>query len=111
MAQGMNAPSAPVAAVQALIGFGEVRHTRLKPAHHAFSYPTYFLMLPLRAMQTGGSSALARNRRGLLSFHDSDHGDGGSDCLAWLDALLLAEGIADAQGEVWLQKFGRVLCL
>jgi DUF1365 family protein len=109
MAQGMNAPSAPVAAVQALIGFGEVRHTRLKPAHHAFSYPTYFLMLPLRAMQKGGSTALARNRRGLLSFHDSDHGDGSKDCLAWLDALLLDQGIADAQGEVWLHTYPRVL--
>ena len=105
----MNAPSTPVAAVQALIGFGEVRHTRLKPAHHAFSYPTYFLMLPLRTMQTGGSSALARNRRGLLSFHDSDHGDGSKDCLAWLDALLLDQGIADAHGEVWLHTYPRVL--
>jgi len=109
MAQGMNAPSTPVAAVQALIGFGEVRHTRLKPAHHAFSYPTYFLMLPLRAMQKGGSTALARNRRGLLSFHDSDHGDGSKDCLAWLDALLLDQGIADAHGEVWLHTYPRVL--
>jgi DUF1365 family protein len=109
MAQGMNAPSTPVAAVQALIGFGEVRHTRLKPAHHAFIYPTYFLMLPLRAMQKGGSTALARNRRGLLSFHDSDHGDGSKDCLAWLDALLLDQGIADAQGEVWLHTYPRVL--
>ena len=104
----MNAPSTPVAAAQALIGFGEVRHTRLKPARHAFSYPTYFLMLPLRAMQIGGSTALARNRRGLLSFHDSDHGDGGKDCLAWLDELLLAQGIADAQGEVWLHTYPRV---
>ena len=105
----MNAPSTPVAAVQALIGFGEVRHTLLKPAHHAFSYPTYFLMLPLRAMQKGGSTALARNRRGLLSFHDSDHGDGSKDCLTWLDALLLDQGIADAHGEVWLHTYPRVL--
>ena len=94
---------------QALIGFGEVRHTRLKPARHAFSYPTYFLMLPLRAMAAGGSAALARNCRGLLSFHDRDHGDGGSDCLAWLDALLQSESIADAQGEVWLHTYPRVL--
>ena len=112
MAEHLNAlpaqTQAPVQA-QALIGFGEVRHTRLKPARHAFSYPTYFLMLPLRAMAAGGSAALARNRRGLLSFHDRDHGDGGSDCLAWLDALLQSEGIADAQGEVWLHTYPRVL--
>ena len=25
-----------------LIGFGEVRHTRLRPRHHAFVYPTCF---------------------------------------------------------------------
>lgn len=106
MADGLNTP---VAAAQALIGFGEVRHTRLKPVHHVFNYPTYFLMLPLRALQRDGSGALARNRRAALSFHDRDHGDGSDDCLAWLDTLLQSEGIADAQGEVWLHTYPRVL--
>ena len=85
MAERLNPPASPA---QALIGFGEVRHTRLKPVRHAFAYPTYFLMLPLRAMQQAGPGALARNRRALLSFHDRDHGEGGNDCLAWLDGLL-----------------------
>ena len=53
--------------------------------------------------------ALARNRFGLLSFHDADHGDGRADSLAWLDDLLAAEGIADANGEVWLHCYPRVL--
>jgi DUF1365 family protein len=105
MADRMNMPAA---SNQALIGFGEVRHTRLKPAQHAFNYPTYFLMLPLRAMQRDGPGALARNRRAALSFHDRDHGDGSLDCLRWLDALLQAEGIADAHGEVWLHTYPRV---
>ena len=34
-----------------LIGFGQVRHSRLRPQRHAFAYPTYFLMLPLRSLQ------------------------------------------------------------
>jgi uncharacterized protein len=34
-----------------LIGFGQVRHTRLRPAHNAFTYATYFLMLPMRTLQ------------------------------------------------------------
>ena len=97
------------APAQALIGFGEVRHTRLKPARHAFDYPTYFLMLPLRALRQDGSGALARNRRALLSFHDRDHGAGGPDCLAWLDDLLLAEGVKGADGEIWLHTYPRVL--
>ncbi len=100
----MSAPTA-----QALIGFGEVRHTRLKPARNAFNYPTYFLMLPLRSMRQHGSGALAHNRRGALSFFDRDHGDGGDDCLVWLDTLLAREGILDAGGEVWLHTYPRVL--
>ena len=36
----------------ALIGFGQVRHARLKPRHHAFAYPTYFLLLPMRSLQS-----------------------------------------------------------
>jgi uncharacterized protein len=97
------------AATQPMIGFGEVRHTRLRPARNAFAYPTYFLMLPMRALREHGSGALARNRPGALSFHDADHGEGGSDALAWIDHLLAAEGIADALGEVWLHTYPRVL--
>ena len=97
----------------ALIGFGQVRHGRLKPVAHALHYPTYFLLLPLRSLQHNGPGALARNRRAPLSFYDADHGDGrgpeAGGALAWLDALLLAQGIADATGEVWLHTYPRVL--
>ena len=83
---------------QPLIGFGQVRHTRLRPQRNAFAYRTYFLMLPLRSMAAhrrggaagdeghgvgegaregaGGAAALAVNRPAALSFYDCDHGDG-----------------------------------
>jgi DUF1365 family protein len=97
---------------QPLIGFGQVRHTRLRPKHHAFVYGTFFLMLPMRALQTSGPAALPINRRGLISFHDVDHGDGrpaeAGGSLAWLDELLQHEGIKDATGEVWLHCYPRV---
>ncbi len=92
-----------------MIGFGQVRHTRLKPAKNAFAYPTYFLMLPMRAMQASSVSALAHNRNGLLSFFDRDHGDGRADAVSWIDELLLREGVEDAQGEIWLHTYPRVL--
>ena len=92
-----------------LLGFGQVRHARLKPARNTFAYPTYFLMLPLRAMQQHGSGALAHNRRALLSFFDRDHGDGRDNALSWLDELLKREGVEDALGEVWLHTYPRVL--
>jgi hypothetical protein len=91
------------------LGTGVVRHRRLKPQVHAFEYPTYFLMLPMRSLRTAPSAALARNRFGLLSFHDRDHGDGRGDALAWLEELLASEGVADADGEVWLHTYPRVL--
>lgn len=96
-----------------LLGFGQVRHTRLRPKRHAFAYPTFFLMLPMRTMGAQPAGLLAVNRRGAISFHDVDHGDsrgaaqGGA--LAWIDELLHAEGIADATGEVWLHCYPRVL--
>ena len=93
----------------ALIGFGQVRHTRLRPVRHAFAYPTYFLMLPMRSLHT---SALALNRRAALSFYDCDHGDGRGPeqggALAWLETLLAAENITDAAGDIWLHCYPRV---
>ena len=92
----------------ASIGIGVVRHRRLRPSTNAFEYPTYFLMLPMRTLRTAPSNTLRRNRFGLLSFHDRDHGDGRADALAWLDELLQAEGVLDASGEAWLQTYPRV---
>ena len=101
-----------MAAAQAMIGFGQVRHTRLAPKHHAFAYATYFLMLPMRSLQTA-PGALPLNRRSALSFFDSDHGDGRGPqqggALAWLEELLHSEGITDADGEIWLHCYPRVL--
>lgn len=98
---------------RALIGFGQVRHTRLQPVRHAFAYPTFFLMLPLRSLAAQADPVLARNRRGWLSFDDRDHGDGRGPgqggALAWMEELLASYGIEDADGEVWLHCYPRVL--
>ncbi|MCW7536647.1 DUF1365 domain-containing protein [Aquabacterium sp. A7-Y] len=93
----------------AQIGFGQVRHTRLRPVRHTFAYPGYFLLLPMRGLRERPEPVLRRNGFGALSFHDADHGDGSSDCLLWLEALLARAGVHDAEGEVWLQTYPRVL--
>jgi DUF1365 family protein len=97
-----------VAPVRPLLGLGRVRHRRLRPAEHAFDYPTWFLLLPMRQLRAQPCPALHRNRGGWLSFHDRDHGDGRDDSLAWIDELLAREGLA-APGEVWLHTYPRVL--
>ena len=81
---------------------------RLAPVAHAFAYPTCFLMLPMRSLRRQADPVLARNRRALFGFRDADHGDGRADSLAWLDELLAGEGIADADGEVWLHCIPRM---
>lgn len=109
----MSAAAAAVGAqVGPQIGFGQVRHTRLKPTHHAFAYPNCFWLLPLRALAKAPVSGVRRNARAWLSFHDDDHGDGRSDALAWLDELLRNAGVWQPgldNGEVWLQTYPRVL--
>ena len=94
-----------------MIGFGQVRHTRLRPRRHAFAYRTFFLMLPMRSLRTA-DTALPVNRRGAISFHDVDHGDGRGaregGALAWIDSFLRERGIEDASGEIWLHCYPRV---
>jgi len=64
-----------------LLGHGQVRHVRLRPARHAFDYSAYFLMLPMRHLQAlarshskndkSNQAELSINRSGLLSVKTS----------------------------------------
>lgn len=102
-------PSQPAMA-QPQLCLGQVRHTRLRPRRHFFSYGIYYLRLPLRSMGEQDFSArlISRNRANLLSFRDSDHGDGSTPLLAWIDGVLQEQGVRDADGEIWLQTMPRV---
>jgi DUF1365 family protein len=104
MSPALPTTSAP----RPLIGFGQIRHARLRPARNAFNYRGYFLRLPLRALAAQRVAGGLRFAGGLLTVADADHGDGGPPA-AWLDGLLAAEGILDADGELWLHTFPRVL--
>lgn len=90
---------------------GTVYHHRLRPREHRFDYGVFYLRLPLRALAVAGWSSrlLSYNHRNLLSIHDADHGDGVTPLLDWINTLLTKQGIHDADGEIWLQTFPRVL--
>lgn len=95
---------------------GSTWHSRKLPAQNTFKYNVYFLMLPMRAMrdQSGQNDQqhicpLARNRWGLLSFYDRDHGVGQTDALAWVESMLTEAKIDTFGCEIWLQTFPRVL--
>lgn len=96
------------------ICFGGIRHERLRPVKNSFSYGTYFLRLPLRTMASANDVStdtrlFSRNRFNFLSFYDRDHGDGCQPPMQWIETQLKNEGIHDADGEIWLQAFPRVL--
>ena len=103
---------------KAMLGFGQVRHRRLRPVANAFAYSTYFLMLPMRSLKRAEATETDHkgwriNQSGAISFFETDHGDGRAPeqggALAWLDELLHSEGIVDATGEAWLHCYPRVL--
>jgi len=48
------------------------------------------------------------NRVALLSISDRDHGDG-RPLLEWAEDTLRQQGIQDADGEIWLQTFPKLL--
>ncbi len=87
---------------------GEVLHRRIRPVANAFRYRVFFFRFPLHRVAELNNAVCSVDRFNLLSFHRADHGDGG-DLQAWARALLAREGVSDADGEIWLQCFPRVL--
>lgn len=94
---------------------GQVWHARLKPFTHAFRYRAFYLQLPLRSLAKAfdhdgryGNAIWGINRSALISVNDRDHGDG-RPLLAWAQHILESAGVTDADGEIWLQTFPRML--
>jgi len=83
---------------------------RLAPFLHAFDYRAFYIQLPLRSLQHKQPSGWGwgLNRSALLCVHDRDHGDG-RPLLEWAIDTLKAAAIHDADGEIWLQTFPRML--
>jgi DUF1365 family protein len=95
------------------LGFGPIRHTRLRPVRHAFGYDGFFLRMRIdgdRARQA--AAGLGRwfgwNAPGPMSFRCADHGDGTTPLETWARGLCRQAG-TDADGAIWLHAFPRVL--
>ena len=88
---------------------GHVMHRRLRPAINEFVHPVFYVQLPLRRLETAACAVFSLERRNLLSFHNEDHGRrDGSALLPWIEGLLAEHGL-NADGEIILQTFPRVL--
>lgn len=106
------------------IAFGSLRHERLQPVVHRFAYAVFYLRLKMRATNLNAANSdinseprakscnrylFAINRPALISFYDRDHGLGDGQSVRWIESLLEAAGIDDADGAIWLETFPRVL--
>lgn len=87
---------------------GLVVHERLRPRRHRFSYRVFSLLIDLDELDIlkSGLKFLGINGPGILSFRESDHGDG-KDLRAWVEGQLRAHGIA-AEGPVRVLAYPRM---
>jgi DUF1365 family protein len=106
---GSPARAGGLAAARPELFVGHVMHRRLRPTVHAFTYPVFFVRLPLRHLNGAGNAVFSVDRANLLSFHQRDHGPrDGTPLLPWIQRLLRERGLPD-DGEIVLQTFPRVL--
>lgn len=86
---------------------GQVMHARLAPKKNAFKYETCYVSINL---SQPASLPINRNRFGLLSFYDKDHGaSDNSDLLSWARTILKEHDLADLKGDIVLVTMPRVL--
>ena len=96
-----------------LLCTGTVTHARFagrnSPTAHRFVYPLFFLALPLTTLHRAGNRWFGIERARILSLRYRDHGaHDGAAPEPWIRALLTAEGITKADGEIVLQAFPRI---
>lgn len=88
---------------------GQVMHARLRPAPHRFVYPLFYVRLNLARLDACNSGWFGVDRWRPLSIRRRDYGPrDGTSLEQWMRDLLRAHQI-EADGEIWLQTFPRVL--
>lgn len=88
---------------------GQVMHRRLRPVINSFTYPVFYVQLPLRELNATGGAFFSIDHFNLLSFYQKDHGPrDGTALLPWIQSLLRQQGLP-TDGEIILQTFPRVL--
>ncbi len=87
---------------------GHVSHVRHTPFQHRFSYRMWMLSCDLDVPQQ--SRLFHRNRAGLVSLHDRDHGPrDGTPLRPWAEAHLARAGLAEFAASIRFMAIPRVL--
>jgi len=89
---------------------GNVVHIRLRPQRHKLRYRVFYMLVALDEID-GLASRLrffSHNRFNLLSFHDSDYGDGSATPIRQQVEILLRAAGLSAEGRIQLLTMPRV---
>ena len=90
--------------------FGRVAHLRKRPVRHGFAYPVFYLRVPLSKVDALSGPWFGVDRFNLFSFMRKDFGPrDGSALEPWARGILATGGVAEADGEIVLQAFPRML--
>ena len=90
--------------------FGRVAHFRKRPAHHGFAYPVFCLRVPLTKIDELSGPLFGVDRFNIFSFRRRDFGPrDGSSLEVWARKILREGGVTEADGEIVLQAFPRML--
>lgn len=89
---------------------GMVLHERMRPRRHKLAYSVFSLLLDLDELPAlkGRFGLLGIEAPGLLSFRQSDHGDGKTPLKDWAARLLADAGIAWDNGRIELLCYPRM---
>ena len=86
-------------------------HARLKPVGHRFRYRVMSMVIDIDRLAEAGklSRLFGVNRRGIYSFHESDHGHrDGSPVRPYIEAVLAENGVDLTGGRVLLLCYPRL---
>lgn len=91
---------------------GRVRHTRVSPFHHSFSYRVFYGLFDIDMLDELDSSLrwFSVGRFNLLSFDPGVHGPAdGSALRPWVESTLRRAGVDLEGGKIYLLAFPRIL--
>ncbi|OUV99117.1 MAG: hypothetical protein CBD16_08670 [Betaproteobacteria bacterium TMED156] len=96
---------------QIKVFFSKIFHKRLNPKIHEFRYNNLYISIPIRTYfnnKKNGNFFIGLNRYSLISVSNVHHGNGES-MLKWIEDILKKNNINNANGEIWLSTFPRIL--
>lgn len=99
-----------MANLQSSLYTGQVMHHRFQPTEHRFNYQVFSLCIDLDELRSLDQlRLLSINRFNLFSFHERDHGAGGTGLSSYIRQLLTDRGYGQATHRIQLLCYPRIL--